>query len=193
MNPSRESAIAATNWWLENVVIGLNLCPFAKAVHLKNQIRFRVSSARNNTELMNDFQCELQFLMDADPEDVESTLLIHPGVLNDFANYNMFLVECDQTISKLDFEGAIQVASFHPQYQFEGTQMDDVTNYTNRSPYPTLHLLREESVTRAVESFPNVESIYKKNITTLEKLGTASMLVLLATQPSTERRTPLIE
>ncbi len=181
MRPPHESAVAATNWWLENIVIGLNLCPFAKAVHVKNQIRFRVSAARSNDELMIDFQSELILLMDANPEDIESTLLIHPDVLNDFADFNLFLADCDQAIFKLGFEGVIQVASFHPQYQFAGTRFDDVTNYTNRSPYPTLHLLREASVTRAAESFPDVEGIYKKNIAMLEKLGTASMVALLAT------------
>jgi uncharacterized protein len=178
MNPTLESVVKDTNRWLETIVIGLNLCPFAKAIHAKSQIRFVVSSAIDTDTLINDFQSESKWLRDADPADVESTLLIHPNVLNDFDDYNLFLARCDQAVLDLDLEGILQVASFHPHYRFAGTRSGDVTNYTNRSPYPMLHLLREESVTRAVESFPNIEGI-KKNMATLKSLGTAKMDAML--------------
>ncbi len=168
---TEESVIAATIAWLENVVIGLNLCPFAKAIHVKNQIRFVVSTARESTALLNDLKRELSLLVAAAPEHIESTLLIHPAVLEEFLEYNDFLAVCDLAIDALELAGVVQVASFHPLYQFAGTNIDDVTNYTNRSPFPMLHLLREESVTRAVESFHDVESIYPRNIAMLKKLG----------------------
>ena len=171
MDPKTNLVIAATTEWLEKIVIGLNLCPFAKAVHIKNQIRFVVSPATNNDALLADLKSELRFLVAAVPEQIESTLLIHPDVLTDFVEYNEFLSVCDSAIEELELDGVIQVASFHPQYQFADTKVDDVTNYTNRSPYPTLHLLREESVTQALEMFPDAAAIYEKNIATLRKLG----------------------
>ena len=174
-NAVETKVVAATILWLENVVIGLNLCPFAKAIHVKNQIRFVVSSARQGHILLDELKRELRLLVAADPEQIESTLLIHPEVLKDFVEYNDFLADCDLAIEALELDGVVQVASFHPLYQFAGTKIDDLTNYTNRSPYPMLHLLREESVTRAVESFPDVDSIYKKNIETLMKLGKVRM------------------
>ncbi len=186
MNTSSESVIASTKCWLENIVIGLNLCPFAKAIHVQNQIRYRVSTARCNQELMDDLQFELTLMLDTAPEDIESTLLIHPEVLNDFSAYNLFLADCDQAILDSELEGIIQIASFHPQYQFAGTKSDDVTNYTNRSPFPILHLLREASVTQAVESYPNVDGIYQKNMATLKKLGIAKMVAMLKSQSRTE-------
>lgn len=179
MPASNESIIAATITWLENIVIGLNLCPFAKAIHAKKQIRFVVSPASQSRELLTELKGELGLLVDSDPEQIESTLLIHPGVLNAFMDYNEFLVLCDLAIEELELEGIIQIASFHPRYQFANTEPDDVTNYTNRSPYPTLHLLREDSVRRAIESFPNVEQIYERNIATLNRLGKAKMDALM--------------
>ncbi|MDQ3261817.1 MAG: DUF1415 domain-containing protein [Pseudomonadota bacterium] len=175
-----DAIIAATRVWLENVVIGLNLCPFAKAVHVKNQIRFVVSCAHNSDALLDDLERELQLLAEADPEQIDTTLLIHPDVLTDFLDYNDFLDLCDSVVEELELDGIIQVASFHPQYQFADTMAEDVTNYTNRSPYPTLHLLREDSVTRAVESFPDVEDIYEKNRATMERLGKAGLEKLIA-------------
>ena len=179
MPTSNESIVAATITWLENIVIGLNLCPFAKAIHAKKQIRFVVSSACQSRELLAELKVELELLVDSDPEQIESTLLIHPGVLNEFMDYNQFLVLCDLAIEELELEGIIQIASFHPHYQFANTEPDDVTNYTNRSPYPTLHLLREDSVRRAIESFPDVEKIYERNIATLNRLGKAKMDALM--------------
>ena len=171
MNHSETFCIAATTAWLDKIVIGLNLCPFAKAVHVKKQIRFFVSAASHCDALLRDLKRELILLATEAPEKIESTLLIHPDVLNDFSDYNDFLADCDLAILELELHGVIQIASFHPQYQFAGTQPHDLTNYSNRSPFPTLHLLREESVTRAVEAFPDAVAIYEKNIATLKKLG----------------------
>ena len=172
--------IAATTEWLEKIVIGLNLCPFAKAVHVKNQIRYVVSSANNSDVLLADLKKELCLLVAADPEQIETTLLIHPEMLTDFVEYNDFLSVCESAIEELELDGILQVASFHPQYQFADTKIDDVTNYTNRSPYPMLHLLREASVTRALESFPDAAGIYKKNIATLQKLGKVRVVAMSA-------------
>ncbi len=175
MNHSENFFIAATTAWLDRVVIGLNLCPFAKAVHVKKQIRFFVSAASHRDALLCDLNRELILLATAAPERIATTLLIHPDVLNDFVEYNDFLADCDLAILELELHGVIQIASFHPQYQFAGTKPHDVTNYSNRSPFPTLHLLREESVARAVDAFPDAASICEKNISTLKKLGTSNL------------------
>jgi uncharacterized protein len=171
--------IADTTAWLNRAVIGLNLCPFAKAVHTKQQIRYVVSHATTPDALMQDLLRELDHLADVSPEMTDTTLLIHPQVLSDFLDFNDFLEAADAAVEELGLEGVLQVASFHPQFQFSDTEADDITNYTNRSPYPTLHLLREESVTRAVEAFPEAETIYKKNIATLRKLGHAGWDALM--------------
>jgi hypothetical protein len=174
------SAIASTRHWLEQVVIGLNLCPFAKAVHLKQQIRWVESDARDTEALLADLLRELQFLAAADPAAVDTTLLIHPHVLGDFLDYNDFLDVADAAVEQLGLAGVLQVASFHPDYQFEGTEPDDPGNLSNRSPYPTLHLLREESIDRAVAAFPEAATIYQRNIETLERLGLERWRALLA-------------
>jgi uncharacterized protein len=166
-----EAIVAATRDWLEKAVIGLDLCPFAKAVHLKDQIRYAVSSAGTPEALLTDLIAELRLLAEGDPAELETTLLIHPAVLTDFLDYNDFLAVAEAAVADLGLEGVLQVASFHPRYQFAGTRPDDIENYTNRSPYPTLHLLREESVARAVAAFPDAAEIYEKNILTLRKLG----------------------
>jgi len=162
---------ARTRLWLERAVIGLNLCPFAKAVHVKKQIRYAVSGASNADELLEDLIKELQHLHSVPAEQIETTFLIHPAVLNDFMDYNDFLGLADLTLEQLDLDGEIQIASFHPDYQFSDVEPDDITNFTNRSPYPILHLLREASVTRAVESFPEADAIYLRNIGTMRALG----------------------
>ncbi len=169
--PSAEQVIDETRHWMLQAVIGLNLCPFAKAVHVKNQIRYVVSEATTPEELAHDLIEELQFLNQADPQEVDTTLLIHPQTLNDFLDYNDFLDVADAAVTELDLEGILQVASFHPQFQFEDTEPDDIENYTNRSPYPTLHLLREDSIEKAVQAFPEASDIFEANIETLEKLG----------------------
>ncbi|WP_420213803.1 DUF1415 domain-containing protein [Janthinobacterium fluminis] len=166
-----DTIIADTVDWLEKAVIGLNLCPFAKAVHVKKQIRYVVSAASTPEQLLQELMDELQTLSDSDPQAVDTTLLIHPYVLNDFLDYNEFLDVADAALEDMDLAGELQVASFHPQYQFADTAVDDIGNYTNRSPYPTLHLLREDSIERAVEAFPDAADIFEKNIETLEALG----------------------
>ncbi|MDR6641965.1 MULTISPECIES: DUF1415 domain-containing protein [Rhodanobacteraceae] len=168
---SDDQAIDATRRWLERAVIGLNLCPFAKAVHRKGQIRFVVSEAEQPLQLHDDLVRELKRLRDSDPETIDTTLLIHPRVLGDFMDFNEFLEIADETVAELSLDGEIQVASFHPDFQFEGTAPDDITNYTNRSPFPTLHLLREASIDRAVAAFPEAASIFEANMATLDKLG----------------------
>lgn len=171
MIPPAEQVLTETRAWVDRAVIGLNLCPFAKAVQVKNQIRYVVSEAADEEALLAELRAEMERLVAADPAVVDTTLLIHPGVLEDFLDFNDFLGLADEALEDLGYEGVLQVASFHPQFQFEGTEADDVTNATNRSPYPTLHLLREESVDRAVAAFPDAEAIYEKNIRTLEELG----------------------
>ena len=165
--------IEQTRHWLEQAVIGLNLCPFAKAVHTKGQIRWVESTATDVQALMADLVHELQLLAAADPEAIDTTLLVHPQVLGDFLDYNDFLDLADAALEELGLDGVLQIASFHPHYQFEGTAPGDVENLSNRSPHPTLHLLREDSVERAVAAFPEAESIYEKNIETLQALGAA--------------------
>ncbi len=181
-NMSLENAqiIKDTQDWLEKAVIGLNLCPFAKAVHVKQQIRYVVSTAKTEAALLDDLLEELDFLMAADPEVVDTTLLIHPWVLTDFLDYNDFLDVADGAAAEPEFNDALQIASFHPQYQFADTEVDDIANYTNRSPYPMLHLLREDSIDRAVAAFPEADAIYEKNMQTLRELGLAGWKKLMA-------------
>ena len=166
-----EDPIAATQRWLQRAVIGLNLCPFAKAVHAKDQVRYVLSDATTTDALLEELASELLWLNATDPALVDTTLLIHPHVLNDFLDYNDFLEQADAAVDALGLEGELQVASFHPDYRFAGTRPDDVENCTNRSPFPMLHLLREASVERAVEAFPDPDAIVERNIATLEKLG----------------------
>jgi uncharacterized protein len=168
--PSNDAVIAATSAWLEKAVIGLNLCPFAKAPHVKNQIRFVVSAAHSAELLLPALIDELKMLAATDPQLLETTLLIHPQALTDFLDYNDFLDLADAAVADLGLTGEIQVASFHPDYQFAGTAPDDITNYTNRAPYPTLHLLRETSIARAVEAFPDAAAIFEKNMETLRQI-----------------------
>jgi hypothetical protein len=168
-----DEIIAATRLWLEKAVIGLNLCPFAKAVYLREQIRYVVTDADRPEALVADLMAELRHLQATDPEQVETTLIIHPKVLTDFLDYNDFLEIAETVVEDLGLTGEIQVASFHPQYQFEGTGPDDIENYTSRSPYPMLHLLREASVERAVDSIPDPADIYEANIETMRRLGHA--------------------
>jgi len=163
--------IAETRKWLEQIVIGLNLCPFAKAVYVKDQVRFVLSDATTPEALVEELAEELILLRDTPVEQIDTTLIVHPEVLTDFLDYNDFLDNADAAIEALDLQGILQVASFHPQYQFAGAAPDDVSNYTNRAPYPTLHLLREDSVERAVAAFPDPDVIVERNIETLDKLG----------------------
>ena len=166
MNEIEESQL-----WLDKAVIGLNLCPFAKAVQTKGQIRWVLSSATQPTALLIELVKELKHLAQADPEQVDTTLLVHPQALGDFHDFNDFLGVAEEAVSELGLDGVLQVASFHPQFQFADAQPDDISNYSNRSPYPTLHLLREDSIDKAVQAYPEAEEIYERNIATLEELG----------------------
>jgi hypothetical protein len=149
----------------------LNLCPFAKAVHLQNQIRYFVSSSKFEEQLLGDLKAELINLRNTDPKEIDTTLVIHPHALADFTEFTNFLVVADSIIKKLKLEGEVQIASFHPCYQFAGTSPEDIENYTNRSPYPILQLLRESSIQKGLETVPNPDSIFEKNIKTMKKLG----------------------
>jgi len=164
-------AIEATRRWLERAVIGLNLCPFAKAVHARGQIRWVLSAVSTPEALLETLGEELLFLRDAPADAVDTTLIVHPHVLADFLDYNDFLDTADALVESLGLDGVLQVASFHPDYQFAGSAPDDVENFTNRAPYPTLHLLREDSVSRAVEAFPDPDVIVGRNVETLRSLG----------------------
>ncbi|MGF6725600.1 hypothetical protein P3T43_004978 [Paraburkholderia sp. GAS41] len=165
------TVLAATRHWLTRAVIGLNLCPFAKAVHVKKQIRYAISEATNLEGVLTDLETELQALTQADPTEVDTTLLILPHALADFIEYNDCLFFAERLLKQLRLEGEIQIASFHPHYQFEGSAEDDIENYTNRAPYPILHLLREASIERAVDAFPDAADIYERNQETLRRLG----------------------
>ena len=166
-----DPSITETRAWVERVVIGLELCPFAPAPALKGTIRYAMSEAETPEALLEDLAAELQRLVDAPPEQIETIVLIHPRVLQDFVDFNDFLDIADEALQTMGLEGEIQIASFHPQYQFAGTGFDDIGNETNRSPYPTLHLLREESVARAVDAFGDTGSISAANLATLQILG----------------------
>lgn len=168
---SEEDVLAATRLWLEKAVIGLNLCPFAKAVYVKNQVRLVVSKARHADDLLEELDRELDLLVATPASEVDTTLLIHPTLFEDFLDFNDFLEVADGVVAEHELEGVIQLASFHPRFQFDGTEPDDISNYTNRAPFAMLHLLREDSVEKAVEAFPEAEAIFEENIKTLEKLG----------------------
>lgn len=166
-----ETVIVDTVRWLERAVIGLNLCPFAKGVHTKGQIHYVVSEATDARGLLEDLQRELEALAEISPEKRDTTLLMAPQCLEDFLDFNDFLELVDELVEAMDLGGILQVASFHPHFQFDGTTEDDVTNATNRAPYPTLHLLREDSIDQAVEAFPEAETIYERNMQVLGELG----------------------
>jgi hypothetical protein len=163
--------IAATRKWLERAVIGLNLCPFAKAVHVKDLVRYVVSEAKTTDSLLDDLERELKFLVDTAPEDVDMTLLMTPDVLTDFADFTDFLDLVEVVLRTQGLAGVLQVASFHPDYVFADAKADDIANYTNRAPYPTLHLIREASLARATAAFPDASDIYLRNIETLRAMG----------------------
>lgn len=166
-----QEVLDKTRLWLEKAVIGLNLCPFAKAVYVKNQVRLVVSKAKHADGLLEELDRELDLLAATPAEEVDTTLLIHPTLFDDFLDFNDFLEIAEGVVDEHGLEGVVQLASFHPQFQFDGTEPDDIGNYTNRAPFAILHLLREDSVERAVEAFPEAEAIFEQNIATLEKLG----------------------
>ena len=172
MSDAHESVeLAATRRWLERAVIGLNLCPFAKAVYVKQQIRFVLSDAELEDDLLEELAEELLRLRDTPADEVDTTLLVHPRVLADFPDYNDFLDRADALIEALELDGVLQVASFHPQYQFAETDIDEPGNCTNRAPYPTLRLLREASLDKAIAAYPEADVIVERNLETMAKLG----------------------
>ncbi len=178
MSTPPTNALQDTQAWLEQAVIALNLCPFAKAVHGKGQIRWVESAATQPRELLGELVAEMKTLAAADPEEIDTTMLVCPQVLNDFLDFNDFLDVAEGALEDLGLDGTLQVASFHPQFQFDGTEADDAGNLSNRAPHPTLHLLREDSVERAVAAFPEAEAIFERNIATLEALSPAQRAAL---------------
>jgi hypothetical protein len=165
------TAIEDTQKWLLGAVVGLNLCPFAKAVVVKDMVRYRVCASAEPADVLAMLREELQHLAGADPDKLDTTLLIAPNALPNFLDFNDFLAECDEVLMDLELDGVLQVADFHPHYQFGGTDADDIENFTNRTPYPTLHLLREASIDKAVEAYPDASLIFERNIEVLNKLG----------------------
>ena len=180
MSVTPEFALAHTRAWVDRAVIGLNLCPFAKAVQAKGQVRYGFSDTTDEQVQLDTLCAEMHYLAESDPAKTDTTLIVHPNVLADFELFNDFLDAADAAVEELGYGGVLQVATFHPQYQFADTNPDDITNATNRSPYPTLQLLREESVDRATDAFPEAETIYETNMRTLEALGPEKLAALQA-------------
>ena len=183
------AAIADTRRWLERAVIGLNLCPFAKAVHAKAQVRVVACATPFEGDLLDALELEAKSLVAEDPQRLDTTLLIATGCLGDFLDFNDFLGRAERRLHRAGFDGVLQLASFHPDYCFAGAEPDDVTNCTNRSPWPTLHLLREASLDRAVEAFPHAEAIYERNMETLERIGFAGWAALDVSAGAARRAT----
>ena len=169
--PDSATVTDHTRQWLEKAVIGLNLCPFAKAPHVKNLVRISISQARHLDGFLEDLDRELQLLGDTPADELETTLLVHPTLFPDFDTFNQMLDIADAAVVDNGLEGIVQIAPFHPDFQFEGTDSDDIGNYTNRSPYPTLHLIREDSIAKAAQAFPDASAIFERNIALLEKMG----------------------
>ncbi len=178
-NAASNSVINSCRCWIERVVIGFNLCPFARKPYAAEQIRYAVSSAKTPAALLIDLQQELEALRQSKSEQNETTVLIHPYVLQDFFDYNDFLGIADMFLEQNGYADEFQIASLHPDYQFVDTEKEDAENYTNRSPYPMLHLLREQSVENALCNTRNPELIPEQNIKTMEKIGAATMQKIL--------------
>lgn len=174
---NKQSVVQATRRWVEDVVIDLNLCPFARRELVNDRIRFAVTETPSPEDLLTELQRELLKLVD--DNSIETTLLVHPAVLQDFHDYNDFLEIADDLVEMLELEGIIQIASFHPDYQFAGTDAGAAENTTNRSPYPMLHLLREDSLEQAIASYPDTDAIPRNNIRRVEALGADHMKALL--------------
>ena len=183
-SPDDLLVLLRTRQWLERAVIGLTLCPFAKSVHVRAQVRYSVSHAETYAALRDDLRRELLALSEADPDAIDTTLLVAPRMLSEFLDYNEFLKLADAELEKLRLDGVLQIASFHPDYCFADLAQDDVANCSNRSPYPILHLLREASVTRAVRAFPEAAQIFEKNVATLRALGQAGFERVLLDEPA---------
>lgn len=183
---SADAVIAATRHWLERAVIGLNLCPFAKSVYVKEQVRYVVSTATEAPDVLGELERELRLLDETDPAEIDTTLLILPHAVADFLDYNDLLYFADRLLGSLGLEGTLQIASFHPQYQFADSEPDDIENYTNRAPYPILHLLREDSIARAAAAFPDAADIYERNQATMRRLGHAGWRRVMAGEDEVE-------
>jgi hypothetical protein len=179
MSGHDDAVVLATRRWLERAVIGLNLCPFAKAVHAKQQIRYVVSDARDEASVLDTLDIEMQRLVDTDADTIDTTLVMVPWLFDEFHWFNDFLARADRLLARRRLEGVLQIASFHPGFRFAGTEADDIENYTNRAPYPTLHLLREASIDRAVDAFPDAAQIYERNMETMHRLGQAGWAALM--------------
>lgn len=180
MHPTAAQVVDDTRRWLERAVIGLNLCPFAKSVHVKAQVHYAVSESTGWGDLLADLEREIDDLLAHDIAQRETTLLMAPRALADFFEFNGFLDEARRLIERRDLDGTIQLAHFHPDYQFAGADADDITHFTNRAPYPTLHVLREDSIARAVQAFPEAEAIYETNMDTMRRLGRDGWTRLMA-------------
>ncbi len=180
MSRSNPDPLELTRQWIDRVVIGLNLCPFAKAVQAKGQVRYALSEARDAEALLTDLVAEFERLRDTPADTIDTTVLVHPWVLNDFLDYNDFLDIADAALVEMDLEGILQVASFHPGYQFADSAPDDIENHTNRSPFPMLHLLREDSIDRAVAAYPDPDAIIERNQARLRRLGSEGLRRQLA-------------
>lgn len=170
--------LTATRGWVERFVIGLNLCPFAGSVAAQGRVRYVMSASRDIDVLYQDLLAEMMFVLESDPQQVETSVLVHPYVLEDFERYLDFLEIVDEAIAAADLEGILQVASFHPDYVFDGVDEDDVSHYTNRSPYPMLHILREDSLSAAIDSHPDPEGIPERNVAKLREMGLERVLAL---------------
>ncbi len=181
--PSTSDVENSVRKWLENMVIGLNLCPFAKSVYIKNQVRIVVYEGEED-ELLGCIESELLYLQKTPDTEIDTTLVVVPHLLKDYYDFNDFLIYTDALIEEMGLEGEIQIADFHPYYQFAGTQKEDIENYTNRSPYPIFHLLRESSIDRAVEQFPDAAEIFERNISKMQTLGIEKLKTLLKTESS---------
>ena len=171
MTPWEATVVEDTQRWLMQAVVGLNLCPFAKAVVVKDLVRYRVCTSAEPTHWLALLREELLHLAQSPPDTLDTTLLMAPLALPDFLDFNDFLADCDELLMELALDGVLQIADFHPRYQFGGTSPDDIGNFTNRAPYPTLHLLREASMDQAVAAYPDAALIFERNIAVLEKLG----------------------
>ena len=176
--PEHQTFIAETRHWLETIVVGLNLCPFARRELVNERVLFTVSDAITEEQLLMDLQLSLLAL--ADNPAIETTLLIHPNVLQDFDDYNQFLDIADALLCDMDMEGVYQIASFHPDYQFADTEVEDARNYSNKSPYPMLHLLSEESLANAIATTPDVDLIPERNQALLERIGILKLQELMS-------------
>lgn len=167
----RSEVIRKTQVWLKEIVIGLNLCPFAALPFAQDTVRYTVLETEEEEEILEQLKLEMRRLMDTPKILLETSLLILPTAFSNFLDYNDFLHMANDLLEEEDWSGHLQIASFHPEYQFAGTQADDPENYTNRAPFPILHLLREESIASALETVKHPEEIYKRNIKTMEDLG----------------------